>query len=141
VRPNAVYRNRQLGYAVIVCGVSRPVPTSSIKYERVILDCELLLRDSSMNTLKFKTHQIEPFVDGKYIHSRKDFSSTIVIYKSTLIRTIGWCRDSENEIGDLQTDFETATLSKFLDNYELVIGYESNHRMITESMFDIPSVK
>ena len=125
VKPNTVYRNKINGEAVIICGVSRPVTKSALNIDDILGTYSMKVMDAGYNEYTFETHQCGDITKGQYVHNKKDFSTTIVMFKGTELE-----HPNEPQI------FDATPLSDFLDNYELVIGYTTDGDMITQSMLD-----
>lgn len=123
VKPNTVYRRKVHGYSVFVCGISRPKPQAYVdKYMGMKNTCVLTNSEGDINKFdSYVNNAIKNASKNEYIHVKRDCSSVIVMYKTTSPH-----RD--------QVQF--LPVSKFLELYELVVGYKENGDMITNSMLD-----
>ena len=120
VHANTVYRNKEYGYGVFVCGVSRPKSKSFIDSSLLgsPLKTHCTLDDGSNKTIESYMCGLDP---NKYCHIKKDCANVIIMYKSTNVQILG---------------VSYTTLANFLDKFELVIGYTENGSMITDAMID-----
>ena len=117
VKPNTVYRRKDHGYGVFVCGVSRPKSKSFVE-ENGSINATCVINAEDGTSKKFDTF-LNSINNNEYIHSKKDFDSVVVMFKTSSITN-----------GSVQY----APLSKFLELHELVIGFTTNGDMIADSM-------
>ena len=118
-RPNTVYRRKEHGYAAFVCAVSRPKPQSFIDtHGGIKTTCVISSSDGVVN-------KFDSFVNNsnttENIHSKKDFNSVVVMYKTA---------------STSNTNIQFLPMAKFLEMYELVIGYNERGEMLTNSMIE-----
>ena len=119
VHPSTVYRNKESGFGVFVCAISRPKSRSFIQNLNSPTKTSFVLGD-------IVSDKIESFMDenntNQYYHKTQDFSNVIVMFKT-------------NNVHDQKIHY--MSLINFLDRYEEVIGYTDNGDMMTESMINI----
>lgn len=121
---NTVYKNKEHGYGVFVCGVSRPKSKSFVNnVMNSSLKTTCTLEDVICDPIVSYMQGLDP---NNYCHTRQDCNRVIIMYKSTNV---------QNSV----TSY--ITLTEFLDEYELVIGYDQDGYMITESMLDTMVIK
>ena len=120
VRINAVYRRKCDGFAVVVCGISRPASKSAIdqsnRYGTVVINNNTI--ESDAISVYFDQSNVS---HTEFIHPKQTLGSVVVIFKRC---------DLFNSAA------ESVTLADFLENHELVIGYTANGDMITDSMLE-----
>lgn len=120
VLPNTVYKDKTYGFGVFVCAVSRPKSPAYVSANGTNKVTCTVVDPTYGDIDKFDSFRNSENVN-EYIHNRKDYKNTIVMYKvSTLL--------------DNQVKF--MPLLKFLENYDKVIGYTKDGFMLTERMFN-----
>ena len=116
---NTVYRNKEHGYGVFICGVSRPKSKSFVSnVMNSSLKTTCTLEDTISEPIVSYMQGLDP---NNYCHTKQDCNRVIIMYKSTNVQN---CSTSY------------ITLTDFLDKYELVIGYTEDGKMITDSMLE-----
>lgn len=121
VKTCAVYRRKTHGYGVFVCGVSRPKSKSYVEENASIkTTCNVMVNGTPV---KFDAWLDNSDGTNEYIHSKKDYGSTVVMIKT-----------ASTNPSNLGVQF--IPLKEFLNQYELVVGYTDNGKLITNSMLD-----